>query len=56
MGEQLAKEIKAVAYLECSALTQKGLKVVFDEAIKVVLFKPDPNMEKKKKERKCILI
>lgn len=51
-GLAMAKEISAVKYLECSALTQKGLKTVFDEAIRAVLC---PVMQVKPK-RRCIIL
>lgn len=51
-GVQMAKEIGAVKYLECSALTQKGLKNVFDEAIRASLSPPTKQQQKKH----CIIL
>ena len=50
----MAKDIGAVKYLECSALTQRGLKTVFDEAIRAALFPPPPPKQKDKKA--CVLL
>eukprot|EP00735_Rhodelphis_limneticus_P007300 TRINITY_DN19820_c0_g1::TRINITY_DN19820_c0_g1_i1::g.11325::m.11325 TRINITY_DN19820_c0_g1::TRINITY_DN19820_c0_g1_i1::g.11325 ORF type:complete len:193 (+),score=68.18,sp/Q6RUV5/RAC1_RAT/85.42/3e-121,Ras/PF00071.17/1.2e-56,Miro/PF08477.8/2e-18,Arf/PF00025.16/1.3e-08,GTP_EFTU/PF00009.22/2.4e+02,GTP_EFTU/PF00009.22/0.0096 TRINITY_DN19820_c0_g1_i1:134-712(+) len=51
-GQQMAKEIGAVKYMECSALTQNGLKAVFDEAIRAVLCPPP----KKKEKKGCMIL
>ncbi|XP_027196015.1 ras-related C3 botulinum toxin substrate 1-like [Dermatophagoides pteronyssinus] len=51
-GLALSKEIAAVKYQECSALTQRGLKTVFDEAIRAVLC-PRP---KHKSRKGCIIL
>jgi len=36
-GLQMSKEIGAVSYLECSALTQEGVRDVFHEAARFAL-------------------
>jgi len=41
MGIRLANRVGANCYVECSALTQKGLKAVFDNAILAVI-NPQP--------------
>jgi len=51
-GQKLANKIRAVKYLECSALTQRGLQQVFDEAVRAVL-RPQPI---RKRQRKCALL
>jgi translation elongation factor EF-4 len=47
---KLSKKIKAYTYVECSALTQKGLHQVFEEAIRAVL------APKITKEKKCNIL
>ncbi|KAG5450025.1 Rho GTPase [Clonorchis sinensis] len=50
-GQKLAKDVQAVKYVECSALTQRGLKTVLDEAIIAALAPP-----KVTQTRKCCLL
>ncbi len=53
-GLAVAKEIGAARYMECSALTQKGLKDVFDEAVRVALC-PPANKKVKERKSKCTI-
>ena len=50
-GDRLARDLRAVKYVECSALTQRGLKNVFDEAIVAALEPPVI-----KKSKKCTIL
>lgn len=50
-GEKVAKQLKAFRYVECSSLTQEGVKNVFDEAIVAVL-----NKKPKSKKQGCQIL
>eukprot|EP00697_Spironema_sp_BW2_P002031 gnl/Spiro4/12728_TR6749_c0_g1_i1.p1 gnl/Spiro4/12728_TR6749_c0_g1~~gnl/Spiro4/12728_TR6749_c0_g1_i1.p1 ORF type:complete len:211 (+),score=36.54 gnl/Spiro4/12728_TR6749_c0_g1_i1:46-633(+) len=52
-GENLAREIGCCKYIECSALTQRNLKQVFDEAIKAVLY---PEQKKVVNKKRCLVL
>eukprot|EP00051_Salpingoeca_urceolata_P005086 m.70211 g.70211 ORF g.70211 m.70211 type:complete len:194 (+) comp14047_c0_seq2:389-970(+) len=52
-GQKKAQAQGFVKYLECSALTQNGLKAVFDDAIRAVISKSNTKVAKK---GKCSLL
>lgn len=60
MGTKLAESLLLRGYIECSALTQEGLKKVFEEAIRCVIGKPDGSSDpaKNARERKkgCLIL
>lgn len=52
-GLKLQRSIAAASYVECSALTQEGLRNVFEEATRVVL---NPPVLKKDSKKACTLL
>ena len=52
-GMQMAEEIRAFKYVECSALTQEGLKNVFDTAVAAA--HTDPDISLKRKRKGCVV-
>ncbi|GFN90335.1 ras-related c3 botulinum toxin substrate 3 [Plakobranchus ocellatus] len=60
-GASLARKLDADCYLECSAKTMKGLKAVFDRAIRVVVQPPEIDKKRGKgrksgKDGSCALL
>jgi len=52
----LGKKIKAVAFMECSALTQEGLQAVFDKAVEVSMGGNKNGSETKSKSKGCSIL
>ncbi|KAJ7220077.1 P-loop containing nucleoside triphosphate hydrolase protein [Mycena pura] len=50
-GRRLALELEAARYVECSALTQEGLKDIFDQVIVAALEPPVDN-----RKRHCVVV
>lgn len=55
-AQKIIEEEFHCKYMECSALTQQGLKAIFDEAMRMVIKSKMKPMTKKKKDSTCKLI
>lgn len=55
-GVRFAKKVNADCYVECSALTQQGLKDVFDEALLAVLEPKIKRRDPRRRRRKCVIL
>ena len=54
-GLRLQKEIGAASYAECSALTGKGVKTVFDLAVRAAI-NPPASPIRDQKRRRCVVL
>ena len=56
-GQEMASKIGAKKYIECSALTQKNLKELFDSAIRIALEKKSNDLSQyhRRRHRCCLL-
>ena len=54
-GREMAREIKAVAYMECSVETNDGVKEVFERAALAAITEEQPE-ESSCKERDCTIL
>ncbi|KAG6679946.1 hypothetical protein I3842_13G015700 [Carya illinoinensis] len=55
IGEELKRQIGAIAYIECISMTQQNLKAIFDTSIKLVL-DPPKSKKPKRKQRTYIFL
>ena len=55
-GETLANKIEAAGFVECSALTQDGLKNVFDEAIRIAIKSSNKEKEQESSTYYCQIL
>ena len=54
-GEEMAKRIGAAKFMECSALTQKNLKRLFEEAVLAGIHNKNKLTDKRHKKCKCTI-